>query len=245
RGTGSSVLFAMGGPISLTVNGEMRVRYAPGSQTLLADEPITRPLEYTVVSSGIVTEPGGQTQPAAPQPEQESRRFPRLRDLIGGSPAVADNVVPKSQIDPQIETFARRPEVSGTDDEGALAERRPADARTHPLDMQIAANIERYLQRNFEYTLDLTDTRRLDGQDPLVGFLYQFQRGHCEYFAGAMALMCQSLGMQARVVIGFKTDEFNEFDNRFMVRQSHAHAWVEVLRPDGVWQTFDPTSGND
>jgi hypothetical protein len=60
-----------------------------------------------------------------------------------------------------------------------------------------------------------------------------------------MALMCQSLGMQARVVIGFKTDEYNEWENRFVVRQAHAHAWVEVLGPDRAWHTFDPTSGND
>jgi len=244
RGTGSNVIFALGGPTNLTVNGDMRIRYAPGTQTIQADEPITRPLEYTVVSSGIVAQPSGEVSPPEQTPAEQGRerRFRRLRELVAASSPV---VIAQSQIDPQIEAFARRVEVSGADDQGPLAARRPSDERTHPLDLQIAANIERYLQQNFAYTLDLTDTRRVDGQDPLVRFLYDFQRGHCEYFAGAMALMCQSLGMQARVVIGFKTDEFNEFDNRFMVRQSHAHAWVEVLGPDGVWQTFDPTSGND
>ncbi|HEY1628688.1 MAG TPA: DUF4129 domain-containing protein, partial [Tepidisphaeraceae bacterium] len=28
-------------------------------------------------------------------------------------------------------------------------------------------------------------------------------------------------------------------------RQSHAHAWVEVLDYNGVWETFDPTSSNE
>src|SRR3712207_8589126 len=53
----------------------------------------------------------------------------------------------------------------------------------------------RHLQTQFSYTLDLTDARKIiEGQDPLVAFLYDLKRGHCEYFAGAMALMCQSLG---------------------------------------------------
>src|SRR5205823_1109259 len=52
--------------------------------------------------------------------------------------------------------------------------------------------------------------------------------------------------MQARLVIGFKCDEFNTFDGGYyQIRQSHAHAWVEVLCADGLWKTFDPTSGRD
>ena len=56
---------------------------------------------------------------------------------------------------------------------------------------------------------NLTDTTLLNDEDPMVAFLYRFKRGHCEYFAGAMTLMCQSLGIPARMVIGFKCDEFN------------------------------------
>ncbi len=246
RGTGSNVLFAMGGPTLATTKRETSLRYAPRSQSLLTQDPVTQPFEYTVISSGVVVEPAGATagQEVPAEPRGRSFRSRRLRDFIGAGPTI-DPELRRSVIDPRIEEFARREEVSGTNEAGSLAAQRPADARTHELDATIAANIESYLRNNFAYTLDLTDTRRITGEDPLVGFLYDFQRGHCEYFAGAMALMCQSLGMQARVVIGFKTDEFNEFDNRFMVRQSHAHAWVEVLTPEGIWRTFDPTSGND
>jgi protein-glutamine gamma-glutamyltransferase len=75
-----------------------------------------------------------------------------------------------------------------------------------------------------------------------VAFLYDFKRGHCEYFAGAMTLMLQSLGIEARMATGFRSDEFNSWgDGYYIVRQSHAHAWVEVLGPDG-WKTYDPTS---
>ena len=40
--------------------------------------------------------------------------------------------------------------------------------------------------------------------------------------------------------IGFKCDEFNNLTNSYIVRQSHAHAWVEVLNDKREWITFDP-----
>jgi hypothetical protein len=48
------------------------------------------------------------------------------------------------------------------------------------------------------------------------------------------------------VVTGFKSDEFSSVmgEGYCVVRQSHAHAWVEVLTMDG-WKTYDPTSGTE
>jgi hypothetical protein len=58
-----------------------------------------------------------------------------------------------------------------------------------------------------------------------------------------MTLLCQSLGLNARFVVGFKCDEYNDIGGYFIVRQSHAHAWVEVQTTEG-WKTYDPTSGH-
>jgi hypothetical protein len=150
-----------------------------------------------------------------------------------------------SAIEPRIAEYARRVEVSGQDSQGPLAARRPPGEFVSALDLEIARNIEHHLQTTFSYTLDLTDARRIADTDPLVAFLYDFRRGHCEYFAGAMTLLCQSLGMQARMVVGFKCDDYNRYGGYYIVRQSHAHAWVEVLGDDGYWHTFDPTSAQD
>jgi hypothetical protein len=148
-----------------------------------------------------------------------------------------------SVIDPAIENIARRPEVSGYDARGSLAARREPSAHVTALDIPIAMNIERYLRSApFSYTLDLTDTNRPRDVDPLLYFLTTTHRGHCEYYAGAMALMCQSLGLQARVCVGFNCDDFNPLNNEYLVRQSHAHAWVEVEDDRGYWETFDPTT---
>jgi hypothetical protein len=223
--TGSSVLFAVAGPVSITPKRDLRLRYAEWDGVIQAGETLTRELEYEVVSRGDLNRPG--PRPAEP-----------YRQRTGGLPA--------DQVNRRIYDYAMKADVSGADDAGqALAAGRPRDQRgPHELDEQIARNIEQHLQSQFTYTLDLTDVRRLADEDPMVRFLHEFKRGHCEYFAGAMTLMCQSLGMRARMVIGFKCDEFNEWDNYYIVRQRHAHAWVEVLTADG-WQTFDPTSGRE
>ena len=113
-----------------------------------------------------------------------------------------------------------------------------------PLDGQIAANIENYLSTHFTYTLDLTDYSRVRGKDRIVAFLEEIKSGHCEYFAGAMTLLCQSLGMHARMVVGFKSSEYNAYTGCFIVRESDAHAWVEVFTAEG-WKSYDPTSGDE
>jgi hypothetical protein len=59
-----------------------------------------------------------------------------------------------------------------------------------------------------------------------------------------MTLLCQSIGMDARMVIGFKCDEYNNFNGCYVVRQAHAHAWTEVRTPKG-WIWFDPTSARE
>src|ERR1019366_2903996 len=144
-----------------------------------------------------------------------------------------------------ITQYALRNDVTG-----GLAMRRKAMAATHPppgpteLDEPTARNIETHLRNHFQYPLDLTAMSRIQGRDPVVAFLYDFKKGHCEYFAGAMTLLCQSLGMDARMVVGFKCDEYNNLGGYYNIRQSHAHAWVEVLTTDG-WETFDPTSGHE
>jgi hypothetical protein len=56
-----------------------------------------------------------------------------------------------------------------------------------------------------------------------------------------MTLLLRSLGIPARFVTGFLPGEWNEFGNYYTVRQSNAHAWVEVWFPQSGWIPFDPT----
>jgi transglutaminase-like putative cysteine protease len=105
-------------------------------------------------------------------------------------------------------------------------------------DYDKAANIERYLSSRYAYTLDLSGP---PVGDPLANFLFAKRAGHCEYFASAMTILVRSLGIPARYVTGFLPGEYNDVGGDYIVRQSDAHAWVEVYFADAGWITFDPT----
>lgn len=101
-----------------------------------------------------------------------------------------------------------------------------------------ARTIESYLQNNFGYTLE----QRAGGDEPLADFLFNIREGHCEYFATAMAIMLRTQGIATRVVNGFQQGEYNETADVYVVRQKHAHSWVEVHFPgEDAWVPFDPT----
>jgi transglutaminase-like putative cysteine protease len=103
-----------------------------------------------------------------------------------------------------------------------------------------AATLERYLKGHYGYTLQLP---RSPVADPLADFLFERKQGHCEYFASSMAVMLRTLRIPARVVNGFRSDEFNDVTGNYVVRARNAHAWVEAYFPGYGWITFDPTPG--
>jgi protein-glutamine gamma-glutamyltransferase len=109
-------------------------------------------------------------------------------------------------------------------------------------DYDKAATIERYLNSHYAYTLHLLNT---PVADPLANFLFERKAGHCEYFASSMAVMLRTLKIPARVVNGFRSDEFNDVTGNYIVRAKNAHSWVEAYFPRYGWITFDPTPGGE
>jgi len=70
--------------------------------------------------------------------------------------------------------------------------------------------------------------------------------GYCEQFAGTMAVMLRTLGIPARVGVGFSPGELTDpAAGEYLVRASNAHAWVEVLFPGEGWIVFEPTPRSD
>ncbi len=109
------------------------------------------------------------------------------------------------------------------------------DART-PYDKALA--IEKYLSRNFRYSLDVPLAEQAR---PIEEFLFTRKTGYCEHYATAMVVMLRTLGVPARLVTGFLATEWNEYGNYYLVRQQDAHAWVEVHLPHSGWIMMDPT----
>jgi hypothetical protein len=125
---------------------------------------------------------------------------------------------------------------------------------------RIARQMEQFLATDsrFSYTLKL-DAQPIPDTDPVEQFLAVDRRGHCQYFASALALMLRSVGIPCRVVVGYRTFEYNGIGKYYIARQQHAHSWVEALidadqipkqlviagqRPASrYWMRLDPTPG--
>jgi len=85
----------------------------------------------------------------------------------------------------------------------------------------------------FKYTLDYTEVLRNEKLDPVEDFIRNHRSGHCEQFAAATTLMLRQQDIPARLVVGYHGGDFNTLTDDYLVRASHAHAWVEAyLRPE-------------
>lgn len=118
-------------------------------------------------------------------------------------------------------------------------------------DYALARQWERWFHETSELTYSLNLSIVDPSVDPLIDFLTNTRRGHCEYFATALALLLRTRGIPTRVVSGYKGGQILE-DGRLVVRDLHAHLWLEAYVDDAPedpltgqfgprWITLDPT----
>jgi len=89
--------------------------------------------------------------------------------------------------------------------------------------------------KSWDYDLNVP----VDMAHPITTFLGN-RRGHCELFATTFALGARNLGFAARIVNGYYAGDWNEVGGFLLIRNKHAHSWVEVWQ-GGRWQRMDPT----
>ncbi|ONH37248.1 DUF3488 and transglutaminase-like domain-containing protein [Protofrankia sp. BMG5.30] len=103
---------------------------------------------------------------------------------------------------------------------------------------QQAVAIQNYLQSGaFTYDLDGAPTTQAGA---LADFLFTRKRGYCEQFASAMTVLLRSLGIPARVAIGFNEGE-RQPDGSYLMTNKNMHAWPEVWFASTGWIPFEPT----
>ncbi len=120
--------------------------------------------------------------------------------------------------------------------------------RVHELAQEVTANslapydkaltLERFL-RQYEYSLDI-DAPPSD-LDPVDYFLFEQQAGYCDYYASAMVVMARSLGLPARIGIGYLAQTPDE-NGVQTIRQINGHSWAEIYFPEYGWIEFEPTA---
>jgi len=98
--------------------------------------------------------------------------------------------------------------------------------------------IRNHLRTTLDYSLV---TENPEGRDPLENFLFYEQRGHCEFFATAGALLARAAGVPSRICYGWSGGTYYETSGYFVFRTNEAHAWTEVLLDGWGWVVLDPT----
>jgi protein-glutamine gamma-glutamyltransferase len=92
---------------------------------------------------------------------------------------------------------------------------------------------------NFAYTLTPLP---LVGANRMDEFLFETREGFCEHYSAAFVVLMRSAGVPARVVTGYLGGAYNDIGDYWLIRNSDAHAWAEILIEDRGWVRVDPTA---
>ncbi|TMC56984.1 MAG: transglutaminase domain-containing protein, partial [Chloroflexi bacterium] len=109
---------------------------------------------------------------------------------------------------------------------------------TAPTPYDRARAITNYL-RAFSYTLDLPAPPR--NRDVVDYFLFDLQKGYCDYYATAMVVLARAAGLPARLVVGYASGAYDAAHARYVVTAADAHSWPEVYFAGVGWIEFEPT----
>lgn len=112
-----------------------------------------------------------------------------------------------------------------------LAARHPEPAA------RVRAVLDLFGSGNFRYTLSPPPL----GRNQMDDFLFGTRNGYCGHYAAAAAFLLRAAGVPARIVVGYLGGEENRLGGYLLVRQGHAHTWVEALLPGTGWTRLDPT----
>lgn len=117
-----------------------------------------------------------------------------------------------------------------------LAETITADAAT---DGEKALLIQQWLRSSrFSYS---TEPAPGSGYEALTRFLFDDRTGYCEQFATSMAVLARTVGIPARVAVGFLPGDRDGDGYQVSIRDMHA--WPELFFGGLGWVAFEPTPG--
>lgn len=108
----------------------------------------------------------------------------------------------------------------------------------NPYDKTLA--ITNYLREEIRYTPGISIPPGED-IDPIEYFLLDGKQGFCNYYATAEVLMLRSIGIPARLAVGYAQGEPNIQESIYTVRERDLHAWPEVYFAGYGWVEFEPT----
>ncbi len=207
------------------------------TQTFYLEAPQPHAI-FTGYSPGVIVLPADEPAPGSPQGVGALQVSGATYKVISAVPVLTPQVLQKDRADGSYLSSVRPLTVPLRIE--ALARQIVEGANT---DFEMAARLEQYLLTNFDYDLRVSPLTRSD--DVVDDFLFHRQAGYCSQFATAMAVMARSIGLPARVAIGYLPGSYDRLSGVHTVRLQDAHAWVEIKFLRSGWVPFDPTPRPD
>jgi len=124
----------------------------------------------------------------------------------------------------------------------------------------IAQAVTNYLRSNINYSETIPTPPA--GQEPVDWVLFDYRQAFCNYYATAEIILLRSLGIPARLAVGYAQGERKALEeigvlptvpaggnvpqvglagDLYTVRHRDAHAWPEIFFPGIGWVEFEPT----
>lgn len=127
--------------------------------------------------------------------------------------------------------------IEGNERSKSYAKKMFGEARQHPR-VYIQSILNSFKQEPFFYTLKAPKLEK----DIIDAFLFESRKGFCAHYASALVFLARSVGIPARVVVGYQGGEINPFGQYLVVKQLDAHAWSEIWFEEAGWVRYDPTT---
>ena len=109
-----------------------------------------------------------------------------------------------------------------------------------------ALYLAQYLKQRYAWSSNPRELPFLEPNEDLVeAFLFRWKWGYPDHYSTVLTVMLRSLGIPARLVVGFGPGQFNPFTGFYIVRNTDAYAMTEVYFPGHGWFAFDPIPGHD
>ena len=161
------------------------------------------------------------------------RRYQALSAL----PAVDEESLRAAGTDYPVDIAERYLALPDVPDRVAAVAREVTSGAATPYDQALA--VQSYL-RQFSYSVDVAPPPA--DRDVADYFLFDLRSGYCDYYATAMVVMARSLGIPARLAVGYASGNYDPQEGAFLVYEDMAHSWPELYFPGAGWVPFEPTA---
>ncbi len=105
--------------------------------------------------------------------------------------------------------------------------------------------VAKWMQKNTIYSMNLPELP--SDTDPIEYFLGESKKGYCKHYASASVMILRAMNVPARLATGYIVTKasFDETSDGYeaLVKDSDAHAWVEIYLNGVGWVPYEVTKG--